>query len=390
MYITQERELKEFCSRLQGARRIAVDAEFIRERTYFPILALVQVASDDICAAIDPIEIESLDPIYEIFHDPKVEKVFHAAKQDLEIFYQNSGKPVQNIFDTQIAASLVGFGAQVSLLKLVEATAGASLDKSETYTNWLHRPLSDKQITYALDDVRYLLPSQDYLMERLRQKGRDTWLLEDFKKLEDPGEYMPPKAEDQYQRIKGSRSLKPRALAVLRELAAWRVREAEQKNRFLNAIVHEESLMVVAQKAPRSLKALETVRGLSSKQVQKIGPAILEAVQKGLAVPKSDCPVPPPMENNGNSKEMEDLLWIFTQHRAKKLKMTPSFLAPRQELGRLAKLHRNGSLDQHPLLNSWKKDLIGNDLLSILDGDVTIGVDTRRGSLKLIKRNGSK
>lgn len=384
MYITQKKQLTDLCSRLCDTSRIAVDVEFMREKTYFPILALVQVASEGICAAIDPIEIKSFDPLYEILHNPKIEKVFHASRQDLEIFFQYSGKPVQNIFDTQIAASLVGFGAQVSLMKLVEKTAGVRLEKTQQYTNWIRRPLSDCQIEYALNDVRYLLQSQTYLLNKLQKLKRDSWLVDEFATLSDPALYELPQPDNQYLKIKGIRSLKPRSLAILRELAAWRELEARKRNRYCNSIIREEALLGIAKRIPRTMEELSSMRGVELKQN---GTSILEAIERGLAVPDSEVPELPATNNTGVSDGTEGLLWVYTQHRGKKLKISPSYLATRQEIQELTTLKDKNAISGHSLMSGWKKDLIGNDLLLLLEGKASLGIDSRTGNLKLIRAN---
>lgn len=390
MFITKETQLKKFCSQIQGAPRLAVDVEFMREKTYFPIPALVQVASEDACAAVDALETSFLGPLLEVLHNPKTVKVLHAGKQDLEIFYQMSGKAMGNIFDTQVAASLLGFGAQVSLMKLVEAVSGVRLDKSESYTDWTRRPLSEGQIAYALNDVRYLLPAHDYLVKNLKEMGRDRWVEEEFIRLEDPALYELPDPENQYQRIKGARNLKPRSLAVLRELAAWREREARKRNRFLNAIVREETLLLLAKQAPTTLEALEHIRGLHPGEIKKNGHALLEAIQKGLAVPKKEWPHLPLAENGGSGNGLEGLLWVYAQHRGKALKLSPAYLASKKELAELVEWHQKGSPKEHPLLlQGWKKKLIGNDLLSLLEGHASLGIHPKTGDLRLVREKAS-
>ncbi|MBI5186241.1 MAG: ribonuclease D [Nitrospinae bacterium] len=384
MLITDIKQLKSFCSSLKGVSRLAVDVEFMREKTYFPILALVQVASENDCAAIDTLAIQSLDPLLDILHNHKVMKVFHSGKQDLEIIYQNSGKPVRNIFDTQMAASLVGFGAQISLLKLVESAVGVRLNKSETYTDWTRRPLSENQVSYALNDVRYLLQAQDFLLNKLREHKREEWLEEEFIRMEDPSLYELPLPENQYRKIKGIRSLRPRELAVLRELAAWRELEARKRDRFLNAIVREETLLALARQATSCVKDLKLVRGLHPNEIKNNGPDILEAIRKGLAAPKSEWPVLPPLENDDFSNGAEGLLWSFTQHRGKKLKINPAFLASRKEIKEFVKSYKTGSAMEHTLMQGWKKKLIGHDLLSIIEGNASLGIDPRSGGLRLV------
>ena len=215
MYITSSDQLKDFCKSLESSDVLAVDTEFVRERTYFHRVGLIQVAGKNECAAIDPILLDDITPLLEILKDPNKTKVFHAARQDLEILVRLCGQVIPPVFDTQIAAALVGWGSQISFAKLIQKVLGKRIHKSETYTDWCRRPLSKNQIHYAIDDVRYLMPAYKRLIERLRQLSRSDWMKGEVANWEDPATFALPDPQTRYMKIKNLRSLNPRNIAVL-------------------------------------------------------------------------------------------------------------------------------------------------------------------------------
>ena len=225
VYVTNVGELRELVSRLRTAPVVGIDTEFMRERTYFARLCLVQLASDDVSAIVDPLAIDDLSPLCELLSDPAVTKVLHAGSQDLEIFYRICGLAAAPIFDTQVAATLAGFPQQVGYGALVQEVFGVKLDKGDSYTDWAKRPLTDTQVEYALNDVRYLPEMYRRLTAQLADGGRTEWLSADFERLADPATYeIVP--EEQWRRVKRISSLNRRQLAVAREVAAWRENQA--------------------------------------------------------------------------------------------------------------------------------------------------------------------
>jgi len=369
MYITSADQLKVFCENLQSAEILAVDTEFVRERTYFHLTGLIQVGSGEHFAAIDPILIDDLTPLLELLKDPTKIKIFHAARQDLEILVRLCGQVIPPVFDTQVAAALVGWGAQISFAKIVHKALGKKIHKSETYTDWCRRPLSESQIEYAIDDVRYLVPVYYKLIERLKKMGRLDWVKGEVKNWADP--------DKRFMKIKNLRSLKPRNLTVLKELAAWREGEAVKRNCLAKAIIRDETLLDIARKIPRDLKVLSGFRGFHQKELGKSGAAILSAIERAMEIPEADLTVLP--ENNGHTttRGVEELLSAYVQIRCEELKIEPSVLADRKQIHSfVAHYEQELDMEEHFLFQGWRKEFIGAPMLSLLSGKVGLKIDS--------------
>ena len=388
MYVTTGDDLQVLCEKLKDCEILALDTEFVRERTYFHRLGLIQVASDGVCAAVDPILISDISPFIDLLANPKVTKIFHAAKQDLEILVRLSGKVIEPVFDTQVAAALVGWGSQISFAKIVQKVTGKKIHKTETYTDWCRRPLSQSQIDYALDDARYLVPVYEKLLKVLKKMNRLDWVQGEFKSLENPEVYDLPDPKRQFLKVKNIRSLKPKNLAVMRELAAWREEEAIRRDCLPKAVVRDEPLLEIARSLPKNADALGNIRGFHRKEVSKSGQGILEAIENGLKVPEEEIPELPEYNGYSTRKGVEELLAAFVQIRAEELKIEPSILAHRKHIHDFVKCHeQEGDLENHSLLQGWRKESIGSLLFSILDGRKGLVID-KGGKVKLISSNG--
>lgn len=376
MYITTADQLKVFCENLQPSEILAVDTEFVRERTYFHRIGLIQVASEDHCAAIDPIALTDLTPLLELFKDPTKIKIFHAARQDLEILVRLCGQVIPPVFDTQIAAALVGWGAQISFAKIVYKALGKKIHKSETYTDWCRRPLSDSQIEYAIDDARLLVPVYMKLIERLKKMNRMDWVQGEIKNWEDPQTFALPDPQMRFMKIKNLRSLRPRNLTVLQEIAAWREGEAVKRDCLPKSIIRDETLLEIARKAPRDTKTLSGIRGFYQKELSRGGTEILSAIGKAMEVPEEDLTVLP--ENNGHAttRGVEELLSAYVQLRSEELKIEPSILADRKQIHSfVAHFEKNGEMEEHFLYQGWRKKLIGAPMFLLLSGKVGLKID---------------
>ncbi|MFN0057426.1 MAG: ribonuclease D [Planctomycetota bacterium] len=288
-YLTEPAALAALCAEARARGVMALDVEFIREHTYKPVLALVQIAVGDTLALIDPLRFPALEILDEIILDPQVCKVLHAGGQDLEIFFNRTTSPPRRIFDCQIAAALMGLGYQLSLSSVVERLLGVVLDKSETYTDWLRRPLSAKQEEYALNDVRYLLPVYERLANELVTRDRVGWAAEEFARLEQLDGYVADPRQ-LYRRVKRFSLLSPRGQAVLRELAIWREQEAVRRDRPRRHVLSDEALMEIATRQPSSREELARDQLVHPRELAKCAEALLEAVHAGLAAPESDQP----------------------------------------------------------------------------------------------------
>lgn len=389
MHITASDELVALSEELGKCSMLALDTEFVREKTYFHQLGLIQVAGKGVCAIIDPISIKDLTPLLDLIKNPNILKVFHAGRQDLEILYRLCGEAIRPVFDTQIAATMMGWGAQISFAKIVHKVTGKRIHKTETYTDWCRRPLSKSQIDYALDDVRYLVPVYEKLVGSLKKINRLEWLAEEWHQLENPDNFTLPDPRMQYARIKNIRNLKPRNLAVLRELASWREEEAMRRDCLPKSIVRDEPLLEVARLLPQDVKNLASIRGMNSKEASHSGEKIFSSIKQGLSVPEDQIPVLQDGEGYATRPGVEGLLAAYVQIRCEELKIEPNMLADRKLIHEFVKHYElQGNMDDIPLFQGWRKELIGKTLYSILDGQVGLAID-KKGKVCLIAPNHS-
>lgn len=375
MYVTDTQGLVDLVGRLREAPAVAVDTEFMRERTYFAKLCLIQLASDDIAAIVDPLTIEDLSALRELMADRKVVKVFHAGSQDLEIFFRLLGEAAAPLFDTQVAATLAGFPQQVGYGALVKEMMGVALDKGDTYTDWAKRPLSDTQVEYALNDVRYLPEMFRRLTAELEREGRLSWLAADFGRMEDPATYACLPSE-QWRRVKRVSSLNRRQLAVAREVAAWRELEAQRRDIPKRWVLGDESIVEIARRAPKTAEELAAIRGVPDKIGRGAQKGVLEAVLRGVSVPEAELPVIAKRRRpQGDVDGAVDLMIALVRTRAREHGVAMPLLASRDDLERLAAGEREAS----PLLEGWRRTMVGDELLALLDGTLTMRLD--EGSL---------
>jgi len=368
VYVTDTQGLTELVGLLRQAPAVAIDTEFMRERTYFARLCLIQLASDDVAAIVDPLVIDDLSALRELMVDPNVVKVFHAGSQDLEIFFRLLGEATAPVFDTQIAATLAGFPQQVGYGALVKEMMGVALDKGDTYTDWAKRPLSDTQVEYALNDVRYLPEMFRRLTAELELEGRLPWLSADFGRMEDPATYACTPSE-QWRRVKRISSLNRRQLAVAREVAGWRELEAQRRDVPKRWVIGDESVVEIARRAPKTAEELAGIRGVSDKIGRGAQKGVLEAVLRGVAVPESDLPVIAKRRRvQGDVDGAVDLMIALVRTRAREHGVAMPLLASRDDLERLA----GGEREASPLLEGWRRTMVGDELVALLDGSLTM------------------
>jgi ribonuclease D len=367
--ITDSAGVARLCERLAGADYIAIDTEFLRESTYWPKLCLIQMAGPEDAAAIDPLaEGIDLEPIWALLADPSMLKVFHSARQDIEIFYHLTGQVPAPLFDSQVAAMVCGFGESVSYEKLVAELVGATIDKSSRFTDWSRRPLTDKQIRYALSDVIHLRPAYEALRDRLRETGRESWLAEEMAVLTDPATYNTDPYEA-WQRLK-TRSPSPKLLAVARELAAWREQEAQARDIPRGRLLRDEALMEIASHQPKSVAELARTRGLGQQQAEgRLGKALLAAVARGLSVPKDERPRPArkPHLPAGLGPAVE-LLKVLLKQSCQRHHVAQKLVATVGDLELIAAGHHE---DVHAL-KGWRRSVFGEDALRLLAGDIAL------------------
>ncbi len=287
LYIQKDSELIAFCERQQTASWLACDTEFIRERSFYPELCLIQLASPNELALIDPIALRDLTPLIPLLTHPRIVKIFHAAYQDLEVIWQTLQIMPTPIFDTQLAALVMELGDQISYANLVKHFTQIELDKSATRTNWRQRPLSEIQIQYAADDVRYLGKLYELSDLKLREMGRETWLEDDFNRLSDPGPYC-INPDDAWLKLKGYRGLTPLQQTVLQKLAAWRERTAMTTNSPRRWVIGDDSLIDLARRLPNNFKQLRLVKNLTEGQIEKHGAQWLAHIAEVEKLTKSE------------------------------------------------------------------------------------------------------
>jgi ribonuclease D len=373
--ITDSATLAGFCQRQAKADYLAVDTEFMRDKTYWPQLCLVQVAGPEEAAAIDSLaDGIDLTPLYELLANPKLLKVFHAARQDIEVLFRLTGKIPGPLVDTQVAAMVCGFGDAVSYENLAAKLAGARIDKSSRFTDWQRRPLTERQLAYALSDVTHLRPTYEKLAKRIAKTGRENWVKEEMAVLTDPATYRQDPREA-WRRLK-VRSDKPRFLAILRELAAWRDEEAQRRNLPRSRIAKDEALIEIAAHAPESAEDLGRSRGLSRGLVDgKQGTAILAAVKRGQAVPEADCPKPPPRpELPGGLAPIVDLLRVLLKTRCEANEVAQKLVASAGDLELIA-ADDDASV---PAMQGWRREMFGEDAIALKNGRIGLAVAGRK------------
>lgn len=380
-----EQGLFEFCEQARAQGRFALDLEFVPENTFYPQLALVQVAVQGRREVVDPLGIRDLSPLYEILADPDVVTVVHAGSNDVAIIKHLSQKEPTAVFDTQVAAAFVGMGRQVSYARLVEELIGVKLPKGQKLTNWLQRPLSEKQLTYALDDVRYLLELHERLTRILSDAGRLGWVLEELVDYKAFVDYDAP-PELAYKRVSGAGGLGVQALSVLRELAALREREARVRDKPRKNIVSDSILVELARNAPRTPEQLDRVRGLRG-GVRKRSADILVAVKKGLERKTETLEAararPRP---SGRAEPIADLLSVTLRELARRVDVDVSYLGTRSDILELVSDWLGGSLhkDAHPLLCGWREQVAGGVLTAMLEGEKALRIDRDSLDLEII------
>lgn len=378
--ITDSQALAALCARLSAADYVTVDTEFMRENTFWPKLCLVQLAGPDEAATVDTLA-ERLDlaPLYELMEDESVLKVFHAGRQDLEIFYHRTGRVPHPVFDTQLAAMVCGLGDQVSYENLLAQTIGVTIDKSSRFTDWSRRPLSERQIDYALSDVTHLRSVYEKLARRMKAAGREHWLDEEMAVLTAPETYRVD-PEEAWRRIKGRGGRGKRYFAILVELAAWREREAQRRDIPRNRILRDEAIQEIAAHAPRTPETLAHTRGLSQKAAEgPLGRAVLQAVEDGLARPEHSLPVPPaPAERlPPGLGPLTDLLKVLQKHVADHANVAARLIASGDDLERLA---ADDEADI-PALRGWRRELFGEQALALKHGKLALAADGKKTRL---------
>ena len=372
-FVDTPEAMAELCETLRGSEWLAVDTEFIREKTYYPRLCLIQVCNGEVAACVDPIKLADIQPFLDILFDGSILKVFHAARQDLEIFWNDWQQFPLPLFDTQPAAALLGHGDQIGYANLVKQILGIELPKDQSRTDWSARPLNEQQIRYALDDVIHL--GELYLKMRgsLSDRERLQWLATDFATLADPATYAPDPA-DAWKKVKGRQHLRGRQLAVLQALAKWRELQARERDLPRKWLLKDDLMVELCRRQPRNLEALAKVRGVDAGLVRREGKHFLQLIDEASQLDKSQWPVeksrPKPL--TPQQEVMVDLLSAALRLLAQRHQLSPQAIATHKDLQKLVR----GETDC-ALLDGWRCSVAGEPLQAVI-----------RGELNLLNRDG--
>jgi len=363
LMIDNNAALLELCKQLQGSAWLAVDTEFEREKTYYPELCLLQVSNGDVEAIIDPLAISDLEPFLELLYDKAITKVFHAANQDLEILFHMKGAIPVPVFDTQIAAPMLGYAEQIGYANLVKQSLGVELDKGHTRTDWKRRPLAKAQLDYAIGDVIYLGQIYEQFIGKLTAMGRLEWLANDFAALAEPELYQ-PEPQKMWRKIRMANKLRGNKLAVFQQLVAWREITARKENRPRNWLMRNEVIFDIARLLPKSKDDLSLLKGLNEQVLKRHGAKILSLVHD--AQQQTPAPLPNVRSNKPLTLQQEatvDVLMAVVRLKAHEHQLSPVSLAPRKELEMFVQDQTDSVL-----LKSWREHLIGHELKSLLSG----------------------
>ena len=376
--ITDTATLSAFCHRLQSESYVTVDTEFIREKTYYPLLCLIQIAASKEAAVIDPLaEGMSLDPLLALMRNKSVLKVFHAGGQDLEILYHLMGELPSPLYDTQIAAMVCGFGEQVGYESIVQQLCNEPLDKSQRFTDWSHRPLKPEQLRYALADVTHLRHVYARLKEQISLAGREAWIEEELTSLADPDQYVThPEEAWLKQRI---RERKPRYLARLRALAQWREEEAMRQNRPRGWILNDDALQEIAQTNPVTEANLKRGRMIKKHLGDLDLKLLLLLIETANTLPIAQCPrLPEKRHVPSDLDSSKDLLKVLLKLKCQRHNVAARLVASADDL--------NDFLlgDLPPFMKGWRYEVFGEDAARLLSGKLAIGLNEKRIELQPI------
>lgn len=360
--------LQRLCGQLRGSEWLAIDTEFIRERTYYPRLCLIQVSNGEVAACVDPIRLGDIQPFLDILFDGNILKVFHAARQDLEIFWNDWGQFPLPLFDTQPAAALLGYGDQVGYARLVKQLLGTELPKDQSRTDWSARPLDKQQLRYALDDVIYLGELYLRMRGQLSDRERLQWLAADFATLADPATYQPD-PHTAWKRVKGRQHLRGRQLAVLQALAEWRETSARSRDLPRKWVMKDDLLVELCRRMPRSLEALSRLRGMEAGLVRKEGKTLLDLIQRASELPREQWPEEKarPVRLSHAQEAMVDYLAAGLRLIAAQHQLSPQAIATHKDLQNLVR----GEPDC-PLLLGWRRAVAGEPLQALMRGELTL------------------
>jgi ribonuclease D len=370
--------------------RCAIDTEFVWERTYAPALCLVQVATEGRVAIVDPLRGAPLEPLAELIGDSSIEKVMHAPSGDLAAFTLHYGVAPHNVYDVQLAAGFAGLGGSLALSRLIESALKRRLEHAEGFTDWQQRPLTEQQVRYAADDVRYLLEAADVLEERLSRSGRARWASEEMQRRFGPAAPIVQDPATAWRRVSGRGRLRGDQLAVLVEVAGWREREARRQDIPASWLVRDPTLVEIARRRPRTAREAESIRGLRLRRGRGLE-ELLQAVERGVG-----SPPPASVEGRSGGDELRRRVRVILplassvlQSRCAAAGIAAELVATRDDLESLIRHVAEEDAGAHPLLSGWRRELAGESLMALLQGEIALAVAPSPPHLVELPRDGS-
>jgi ribonuclease D len=370
-YVKTKEQLAVLCEQVKKATWLALDTEFLREKTYYSKFCLLQIATPEWVVCVDPLELPHLNDLFETISSPDIVKVFHSCHQDLEIFYQLTGKVPGPIFDTQVAAPLLGYQDNPGYAMLVSSLLNVNLNKAHTRADWSKRPLSEAEIQYAADDVIYLCQIYQIMLKKLAALGRSDWLKQDFIELENPNNYqvLPRQA---WLKIRGKNKLTAKQLSIVQALAEWRETTAQMENRPKTWLLRDELIFDIAKLQPETVTDLSGIRNINERTVSRYGQKLCEIISEA----KNKEPTPSKEKDRAVKKSQQheailDILTALVRVRAEENALNPTILATRKDLEILL---FNGE-DDCPLLHGWRYAMAGKELAGLLKGELLIGIN---------------
>lgn len=380
-FINTPDQLRQAAAAMAECQVLCVDTEFHRESTFYPEFALLQIYGNGQCWVIDPITIKDLAPVWDIMLNPAILKVFHAARQDIEIIFKEAGGLPLPLFDTQIAAALLGYGQQVGFGNLVQRITKKLLPKGESFTDWKARPLTKRQMAYAADDVIWLMPVFQHLKERLEAVKRTQWLQEEQQTLCSPETYQPNDA-DAFWRVKGFNRIKGRHLAVLQEMAAWRERSAQQRDIPRRRMIADEPLLELARRDMLDIETMQRIRGINAGFIKRFGDEIIACWHCGMERPEESWPSMEARRSNTHGTDLRlEMLDTLVRLKAEEGEISGTILASKSDLSALASwgYRCKGEPPEVACLHGWRYELVGHDLIRLLRGEICLHLNSQTG-----------
>jgi ribonuclease D len=368
-YIDTPEELEQLCSKIQQEKWLALDTEFLREKTYYPKFCLLQIATLEWVACVDPLVLPSLDMLFEALSNRDIVKVLHSCQQDFEIFYHLTGTILEPVFDTQLAAPVLGVQDNPGYAMLVSTYLNINLDKAHTRTDWSIRPLSEAQLKYAADDVIYLAKIYQIMIKKLADMGRSEWLKEDFDKLLQPDLYDIP-VENAWLKIRGKNKLTGKQLSVLQHLAVWRERIAKQENKPRGWLLKDDLILDIARLQPTTIPELFKIRNMNMRTAKHHGRQLCGLIKQA----QDQAPVKlhengKPAKKTPQQEAIIDVLGAIVRVRADQNSLNPSILATRKDIEKLLIEDQSCSL-----LKGWRYEMAGKELLQMLQGNSSLKI----------------